>query len=163
MGIFSFFKNLREKEMEEKYKNLIERNMKNVQFKDSRVEAIYNTVKAHGMEKEFLSGITKALKTMCDQLIDVIRIENGELTKPTTNVKGWKKDGNLLTWIENENGEFMVSAALCNEKCKKYVSSVLGYELKTVPYTYDVSKIWEKNGLANPNPNGFESFAIVLE
>lgn len=137
--------------------------MKNVQFKDSRVEAVYNAVKASGMEKEFMSAIHDGLQVMCDELIDVIRIENGEVTKPTTNVKGWKKDGNLLTWIENDKQEYMVSTALCIDKCKKYVSSVLGYELKTAPYTYDVSKIWEKNGLTNPNPNGYESFAIVLE
>ena len=131
-------------------------------FKDKTVEAVYNAVKASGMEKEFMSAIHDSLQVMCDELIDVIRIENGELTKPTTNVKGWKKDGNLLTWIENDKQEYMVSAALCSDKCKKYVSSVLGYELKTVPYTYDVSKIWEKNGLKNPSPNGFESIAIVL-
>ena len=45
-------------------------------FKDKLVEAVYNEVKASGMEKEFMSVIHASLQVLCDELIDVIRIEN---------------------------------------------------------------------------------------
>lgn len=68
---------------------------------------------------KLLERLTKGLQELCDQLIEVVKIENGEITVPTTNVKSWKKDGNILTHITNGNGEVSVATVLELEKNKK--------------------------------------------
>ena len=67
---------------------------------------------------KLLERLTNGLQDLCDQLIEVVKIENGEITVPTTNVKSWKKDGNILTHITNV--------------------SQLG-NVKFVPYTYKLT------------------------
>ena len=71
-------------------------------------------------------------------LVDVINIENGVQDKPTTSVKGWTKDGNLLlTKIEVEEGhKLSVDTIVANKKCVEYINKQLGYKVKLTPYTY---------------------------
>lgn len=84
---------------------------------------------------KLLEQATIRLQGLCDQLIEVVRIENGEITVPTTNVKSWKKDGNILTHITNEKGEVSVATLLELEKTRNYIVNQLG-NVKFVPYTY---------------------------
>lgn len=87
---------------------------------------------------KLLERLTKGLQELCDQLIEVVKIENGEITVPTTNVKSWKKDGNILTHITNGNGEVSVATVLELEKTRNYIASQLG-NVKFVPYTYKLT------------------------
>ena len=107
-------------------------------FKDPRVEKFYNNIKKMGIEKDVMKAFNDTLIRMCDQLVDVIQIENGLSAKPSTDVKGWTKDGNLLlTYIEVEEGKkISTDTILCTKGTRDYVSKQLGYEVKTSPYTY---------------------------
>lgn len=87
---------------------------------------------------KLLEQATIRLQGLCDQLIEVVKIENGEITVPTTNVKSWKKDGNILTHITNGNGEVSVATLLELEKTRNYIASQLG-NVKFVPYTYKLT------------------------
>lgn len=98
---------------------------------------------------DIMAAATNKLQGLCDQLVDVIQIENGLSVRPNTGVKGWTKDGNLLlTFIETEEGKKVsTDTILCCKKTKDYVSKQLGYEVKTSPYTYS---------------DGYKGIAVVL-
>lgn len=100
--------------------------------------------------QDIMAEATKKMEGFCDMLVDVINIENGVQDKPTTSVKGWTKDGNLLlTKIEVEEGhKLSVDTIVANKKCREYISSKLGHEVKTTPYTYS---------------DGYKGLAVVLE
>lgn len=87
---------------------------------------------------DIMAEATKKMEGFCDMLVDVINIENGVQDKPTTSVKGWTKDGNLLlTKIEVEDGhKLSVDTIVSNKKCVEYINKQLGYEVKLTPYTY---------------------------
>lgn len=87
---------------------------------------------------DIMAEATKKMEGFCDMLVDVINIENGVQDKPTTSVKGWTKDGNLLlTKIEVEEGhKLSVDTIVANKKCVEYINKQLGYKVKLTPYTY---------------------------
>ena len=91
-----------------------------------------------GIFDDILSDTTKKMEGFCDMLVDVINIENGVQVKPSTSVKGWTKDGNLLlTKIEVEDGhKISVDTLVSNWKLIAYINSKLGYKVKLTPYTY---------------------------
>ena len=97
---------------------------------------------------DIMAEAAKKMEGFCDMLVDVINIENGVQDKPTTNVKGWTKDGNLLlTKIEVEEGhKLSVDTIVSLKVCREY--SKLGHEVKTTPYTYS---------------DGYKGLAVVLE
>lgn len=99
---------------------------------------------------DIMAEATKKMEGFCDMLVDVINIENGVQDKPTTSVKGWTKDGNLLlTKIEVEEGrKLSVDTIVSLKTCREYISSKLGHEVKTTPYTYS---------------DGYQGLAVVLE
>lgn len=99
---------------------------------------------------DIMAEATKKMEGFCDMLVDVINIENGVQDKPTTSVKGWTKDGNLLlTKIEVEEGrKLSVDTIVSLKTCREYINSKLGHEVKTTPYTYS---------------DGYQGLAVVLE
>lgn len=100
-------------------------------------------------KKDFMSMVTSALQELCDQLVDVIRLETGKATKPTTDVQGWTKDGNLLlTKFKNSKQDVTVDVCFCTKSSREYINNKLGYEVNTTEYTY---------------PNGYKGLAVVLE
>ena len=99
---------------------------------------------------DIMAEASKKMEGFCDMLVDAINIENGVQVKPTTNIKGWTKDGNLLlTKIEVEEGrKLSVDTIVSLKTCREYISSKLGHEVKTTPYTYS---------------DGYKGLAVVLE
>ena len=99
---------------------------------------------------DIMAAATNKLQGLCDQLVDVIQIENGLSVRPNTGVKGWTKDGTLLlTKIEVEEGhKLSVDTIVSLKTCREYISSKLGHEVKTTPYTYS---------------DGYQGLAVVLE
>lgn len=87
---------------------------------------------------DIMAEASKKMEGFCDMLVDAINIENGVQVKPTTNIKGWTKDGNLLlTKIEVEDGhKLSVDTIVSTKNCVEYINKQLGYEVKLTPYTY---------------------------
>ena len=97
-----------------------------------------------------MEAFNDSLARMCDILIDIIKVEKGLQTKPTTNVTKWRKNGEYLIGFYNgskENDYVPVSACLVTEASRNYINEQLGFEIEVVNYT---------------DKDGFEGKAIIL-
>lgn len=96
----------------------------------------------------FMSAVNEGLNKLINQLVGIIKIEKGLSSQPVDGVKEWTKDGNLLTKFTNTNCDVTVNVCFINDRCRERVNSLLGYEVKTVPYTYS---------------DGYKGIAVVLD
>ena len=120
------------------------------EFKRRTINAI-NGLDAKS-KKSFMSALTKGLNELCDQLIDIIMVEKGLKDKASDSVKGWTMDGNLLTKFRNDRVDRDITAnvCFCTKSAREYINSRLGFEVKTVPYTYS-------------DMGGYKGLAVVIE
>lgn len=132
---------------DQKFKDLLAKDKEmGADFKRRFIDALHKVSKKD--KKGVMQMLTDGLQQLCDQLIDVILMEKGLRAKPTTDVEGWTKDGNLLTKFKNSKQDVPVSVCFCTKSSREYLNKALGYELKTTSYTHS---------------NGYESFAVVLD
>ena len=130
-----------------KFKDLLVKDKEmGADFKRRFIDALSKVSKKN--KKKVMEMLTDGLQQLCDELIDVIRIEKCLQAKPTTDVEDWTKDGNLLTKFKNSKQDVTVGVCFCTKSSREYINKTLGYELKTTPYTY---------------ANGYESVAVVLD